>query len=278
MIVRAKPDLIESALKHCPPQYPLAARDPQQDLQLDGNHVYLGTDGCGVEVLDLISGQRRMSCLQDVREIAWIADATEQIAFHWVPVSAQDVPAGTRGLHEIKAIWENSTKHVQTESIYNAREAEAAIEMASMLAGGSEELRRRPVLSLMQCTASPLGHDGGSVEAALLAAEAGIPTGFHDDGSLPDDRASHTGGQSRRRECRGAGRHGTAAAGISGRPGVLRRGADRVRSAHRRLHRRRPGGFPVRRCHKCARGLLQYPAFDGIIRHGRQAAELAGGG
>ena len=47
-----------------------------------------------------------------------------------------------------------------------------------MIAGGREQLRRRPVLSLMQCTASPLGHDGGSVEAALLAAEAGIPTGF----------------------------------------------------------------------------------------------------
>ena len=40
-------------------------------------------------------------------------------------------PRGTRGLHEIKAIWENSTKHVQTESIYNAREAQAAIEMAA---------------------------------------------------------------------------------------------------------------------------------------------------
>lgn len=178
MIVKVRSDLIESALKHCPPQYPLAARDPQQDLPLDGNHVYLGTDGCGVEVLDLVDGARRISCLQDVRDIAWIADATEQIAFHWVPVSAQDLPAHTRGLHEIKAIWENSTKHVQTESIYNAREAAAAIEMASILVGGRQELRKRPVLSLMQCTASPLGHDGGSIEAALLAAEAGIPTGF----------------------------------------------------------------------------------------------------
>jgi trimethylamine--corrinoid protein Co-methyltransferase len=30
----------------------------------------------------------------------------------------------------------------------------------------------------MQCTAPPLGHDGGSLDAALLAAEVGIPTGF----------------------------------------------------------------------------------------------------
>ncbi len=177
-VVRAKPALIEEALKKCPPGYVLAARDPSQDLPLDGNHVFLGTDGCGVEVLDLHSGQRRTSCLQDIADIARLADATEEVAFHWVPVSAQDRPPATRSLHEIKAIWENSSKHVQTESVYTAREAQAAIEMAAAIAGGKEALRKRPVLSLMQCTAAPLGHDGGSLDAALLAAEAGIPTGF----------------------------------------------------------------------------------------------------
>jgi trimethylamine--corrinoid protein Co-methyltransferase len=177
-IVKAKAELIESALKTCPPVYPLAARSADQDLPLDGNHVFVGTDGCGVEVIDMETGQRRTSRLQDVADIARIADATEEVAFHWVPVSAQDTPVETRGLHEIKAIWENSTKHVQTESIYKASEARAAIEMASLIAGGKEALRKRPVLSLMQCTAPPLGHDGGSLDAALLAAEAGIPTGF----------------------------------------------------------------------------------------------------
>jgi trimethylamine--corrinoid protein Co-methyltransferase len=176
--VRVKGDVIEEALKKCPPAYPLAARDPQQDLQLDGNHVYLGTDGCGVEVIDLQTGQKRTSCLRDVEEIVRVADATEEVAFHWVAVSAQDKPAEARGLHEIKAVWENSTKHVQTESIYNIPEANAAMEMAALIAGGKDKLRERPVLSLMQCTAPPLGHDGGSLDAALIAAEHGIPTGF----------------------------------------------------------------------------------------------------
>jgi trimethylamine--corrinoid protein Co-methyltransferase len=178
MIVRASPLLIEDALKSCPPVYPLAAREPQQDLSLDGNHVFVGTDGCGVEVIDIHTGLRRSSCLQDVRDISRIADATEEVAFHWVPVSAQDKPSETRGLHEIKTIWENSTKHVQTESIYSEREARAAIEMAGLIVGGVDELRKRPILSLMECSASPLGHDGGSLEAALVAAEYGIPTGF----------------------------------------------------------------------------------------------------
>jgi len=177
-IVRVKGDLIEEALKKCPPAYPLAARDPQQDLPLDGNHVYLGTDGCGVEVIDIHTGQKRTSCLGDVQDIARVADATEEVAFHWVPVSAQDTPVEARGLYEIKAVWENSTKHVQTESIYNVHEAQAAMEMAALLVGGKDKLKQRPVLSLMQCTAPPLGHDGGSLDAALIAAEHGIPTGF----------------------------------------------------------------------------------------------------
>ena len=178
MVVKVKPAIIESALKKAPPKYDLAARDTQQDLPLDGNHVFVGTDGCGVEVIDIQTGQKRTSCLQDVRDISRIADATEEIGFHWVPVSAQDKPVGTRGLHEIRAIWENSTKHVQTESIYNEREARAAMEMAIAIVGSKDALRKRPILSLMQCTASPLGHDGGSLDAALVAAEYGIPTGF----------------------------------------------------------------------------------------------------
>ena len=131
-----------------------------------------------MEVIDINTGKRRSSCLKDVADIARIADGTEEIGFHWVALSAQDKPAESRGLHEILAVWQNSTKHVQTESVYSDREARAAVEMATAVAGGKDTLRERPVLSLMQCTASPLGQDGGSIDAALIAAEAGIPTGF----------------------------------------------------------------------------------------------------
>ena len=131
-----------------------------------------------MQVIDLETGELRRSCLQDVAEIARVADYVEEVAFHWTPVSAQDYPPHTRSLHEILVIWENSTKHVQTESIYSEEEAQAAVEMAAIIAGGKEELRRRPVLSIMQCTTPPLGQDGGSLEAALVAAEAGLPVGF----------------------------------------------------------------------------------------------------
>jgi trimethylamine--corrinoid protein Co-methyltransferase len=147
-------------------------------LPLDGNHSFLGTDGCGVEILDAFSGERRRTTKQDLSDVARVADWLDAIAFHWVPISAQDCPAESRSLHELQAVWRVSQKHVQTESIVTALEMHAAVEMASTLVGGRQALRERPILSIMQCTYSPLGHDGGSLEAGLVAAEAGLPVGY----------------------------------------------------------------------------------------------------
>ncbi|MBN2148413.1 MAG: trimethylamine methyltransferase family protein, partial [Anaerolineales bacterium] len=177
-VARIPAHIIEGALSKAPPTYSLAALDPALDLPLDGNHSYLATDGCGVEILDPFSGELRRSTKQDVEDIARVADYLEEISFHWVALSAQDCPPESRSLHELEAIWNVSRKHVQTETIVTEPEMRAAIEMASVLAGGAKELRQRPLLSITQCTTSPLGQDGGSLEAGLVAAEAGLPVGF----------------------------------------------------------------------------------------------------
>jgi len=169
---------VEAALAKAPKSYTLAARDPELDLPLDGHHSWLGTDGCGVEVMDVVTGARRRSTLQDVSDAARLADALDAIAFHWTPVSAQDRPAESRSLHELLAIWKVTRKHVQTEMVVTEPEMRAAIEMATALAGGRDALRRRPILSIMQCTMPPLSQDRGSLEAGLLAAEAGLPVGY----------------------------------------------------------------------------------------------------
>jgi trimethylamine--corrinoid protein Co-methyltransferase len=177
-VVRVPGHVIETALRSAPPAYVLAARDPARDCPLDGRHVHLGTDGCGIEVLDPWTLTVRRSSLADVADIARVADALDAIAFHWVAVSAQDRPPETRALEELLAVWRSSTKHVQSESIVTAAETATAVEMAAAIAGGRAALRERPVLSLMQCTISPLAHDGGAIDAALVSAEAGVPVGF----------------------------------------------------------------------------------------------------
>jgi trimethylamine---corrinoid protein Co-methyltransferase len=178
MVAFIPASIIVEALAHAPSEFTLAAMDPALDLPLDGNHSYLATDGCGVEIIDPFTGELRRSTKKDVGDIARVADFMEEISFHWVSLSAQDYPPESRSLHELEAIWNVSRKHVQTETIVTEREMHAAIEMASMLVGGRDELRKRPVLSITQCTTSPLGQDGGSLEAGLVAAQAGVPVGY----------------------------------------------------------------------------------------------------
>jgi len=178
-IARIPGHVVESALGHAAAGLTLCARDdPALDLPLDGQHAYLAVDGTGIEVLDAYTGEKRVSTKQDVADAMRVADYMEEIALVWPPVSAQDCPAETRGLHELDAIWNNYAKHAQTETLVTAHEMQAAVEMAAAIAGGRDELRRRPVLSIMQCTISPLAQDGGSLDAALVAAEAGLPVAF----------------------------------------------------------------------------------------------------
>ena len=178
MVARIPGEIIETYLAKAPPVYTLAALDPDLDLPLDGHHSYLGTDGCGVEIMDAFSGERRRTTKADVSDVARLADFLDAIAFHWVPVSAQDCPPVSRSLHELEATWSVSRKHVQTETIVTEREMHAAVEMAALLAGGREALRQRPVLSIMQMHAQPAGAGWGSLEAAIVAAQAGLPVGF----------------------------------------------------------------------------------------------------
>jgi trimethylamine--corrinoid protein Co-methyltransferase len=99
------------------------------------------------------------------------------IGFYWPIVSAQDYPA-TAPLHEIDAAYNNTVKHVQSETVMGERSGRYAVEMAQVIAGDRESMRKRPPLSLLVCCIAPLAQDKEGMESALLFAETGLPVGF----------------------------------------------------------------------------------------------------
>jgi trimethylamine--corrinoid protein Co-methyltransferase len=109
--------------------------------------------------------------------MAHVADYLSSMAFYWPIVSAQDF-GKTAPLHELDASWNNTVKHVQSETLMGETPARYALEMATVIAGSREELGRRPVFSLILCTIAPLIQDKEGIEGALVLAEAGIPVGF----------------------------------------------------------------------------------------------------
>jgi trimethylamine--corrinoid protein Co-methyltransferase len=175
--VKIKRDMVFKALKTVPRYFVMGARVTEYDLHLEDGVTYFTTDGCGVEVFDLDTGQPRPSSKADVGMMARVADYLPSIAFYWPMVSAQDC-GRTSPLHELDAGWNNTVKHIQSETIMGGREAQYAVELTTVIAGSREELRKRPPLSSLICTVSPLMQDQPGIEAAMVFAEAGIPVGF----------------------------------------------------------------------------------------------------
>jgi trimethylamine---corrinoid protein Co-methyltransferase len=176
-IVKIKRDMVFKAMKTVPRYFVMGARVPEYDLHLEEGTTYFTTDGCGVEVIDLDTGQPRSSTKADVGMMARVADYLPSVGFYWPMVSAQD-HGRSSPLHEFDASLNNTVKHIQSETIMGRREAEYAVEMATVITGTKEELRKRPPLSSLICTVSPLMQDQPGIEAAMIFAEAGIPVGF----------------------------------------------------------------------------------------------------
>jgi trimethylamine--corrinoid protein Co-methyltransferase len=176
-VVRFPPDLVGRALSTAPRYFTMGARVPEYDLHLADGVTWFTTDGCGIETIDFDTRVQRPSRKSDVAEMARVADYLPSVGFYWPMVSAQD-HGRTAPLHEVDAAFNNTVKHVQSETVMGAVPARYAVEMATVIAGSREELRRRPPFSDLICTIAPLVQDDAGIESALVLAEAGIPVGF----------------------------------------------------------------------------------------------------
>lgn len=175
-VVRLPREVVLRAMASVPRTFVMGARNAEFDLRLEEGTSYYTLDGCGVAVLDPETGLERPSRKADLEAQTRVADALPGIGFLWPTVSAQD-HGRTSQLHEIDAVYNNTVKHFQA-MVMGEEAARLAVEMATVVAGSAEELRRRPVLSNLVCSVAPLAQDHAGLEAALVMAEAGIPVGI----------------------------------------------------------------------------------------------------
>jgi trimethylamine--corrinoid protein Co-methyltransferase len=176
-IVKLPPSVIEKALAHAPRHYTMGGRTEAFDLDLVKPVTYEATDGTGTKTIDYVTRELRSSIKDDVAKSARISDYLSSISFYWPMVSAQDHPIAP-SLHELDASFNNTLKHVQTPTVVEEITTRYAVEMARVVAGSEERMKKSPPLSLLICTIAPLAMDAESMNAALVAAEAGIPVGF----------------------------------------------------------------------------------------------------
>src|SRR5512137_1372637 len=166
--------LVEESVKKCMRPVKIAARNPKNDFVLDGKHCYTCTDGVGLATIDFETGERRGSTLKDVADSAKIVDYLPMMHMYNPLVTPLEVPKHAHTLHEFLASLENCEKHFTTGSTYQKEEAVQEIKMAAAVVGGMKKLKKRPIISSLTCTTSPMVL-GMTTDAAIEFARAGCP-------------------------------------------------------------------------------------------------------
>ncbi|HYM40599.1 MAG TPA: trimethylamine methyltransferase family protein [Thermoplasmata archaeon] len=167
--------LTEEILGRPPVRVTLHARDPQRTAELDFAHVHLCNNGTGPLTLDFETGERRPSTAKDLADSARVSNALEHHHVFWPMCNSNDAPPEVRLYVDLKVSFMNTPKHILYASGANAEEARRLVAMGAAVAGGHEELRKRPIMSSVQTSIAPLQHDGPMMDGAFAFGAAGVP-------------------------------------------------------------------------------------------------------
>lgn len=154
-MVQIPPHLVEEAIRSAPSSVTLAGRDPKHDLVLEGDRVHFTNFSEGVKVNDLQTGENRASVKQDLVDSARVIDYLDEVDFCEKALGAHDVDPQTVPLHNAEAYLTNTTKHCAFGP-GNGRLLNRIIDMAALIAGGADRLKKRPLVSFTTCPVSPL--------------------------------------------------------------------------------------------------------------------------
>ena len=173
--VRIRSRLVEQSLASAPSSIVLCGRDPKHDLTLEGARVHMGTGGAAVNVIDPDTRETRPGRLEDIAKLARLVEGLENVHFFVRPCTAQDIPPEHLAVNEFYAGLSNTTKHVMGAG-YTLQGARDVIEMASMIAGSEDDLRRRPFISFITSwMISPLTFNPETTAILMEVVKRGIP-------------------------------------------------------------------------------------------------------
>ncbi|AET70447.1 trimethylamine:corrinoid methyltransferase [Desulfosporosinus orientis DSM 765] len=172
--VRIPSWLVEECLRLAPRKIVVANRKGERVMPLEKNRTYFGTGSDLPFTIDLESGERRRSTKKDVELACRVMDFLPNYDFVMSYAIASDTSPRVSDLHQLEAMVANTYKPmiVTAHDEINMR---AQLEMAALVVGGKEELRKNPFLILYSEPISPLVHTNDGVGKMFACFEYGVP-------------------------------------------------------------------------------------------------------
>ena len=168
-------DLVTEMINKAPGEFTLYSRDGNNDLFIGKDRVYAGTGGTTVRILDLETGKMRDTFLEDQYHISKLVDTLDNIHFYQSAVVPLDIPGERYDPNILFAAMMGTNKHIMFGCNFRSGLKES-FKIASLVVGGDENLRAKPVFSISSCVIiSPLKFCSQSVANVQQAAKLGIP-------------------------------------------------------------------------------------------------------
>jgi trimethylamine--corrinoid protein Co-methyltransferase len=175
-IAKFDPKLVKELIELAPSVVHLYGRadNGSLDCEIGGTKVYMGTGGTALNVLDPGESKARRSGLEDIKKMARLVDALDNIHFYMLNVFPNDLAVEQVDVNRFGAALNRTRKHVMG-GVYTVEGVRNVIRMAEIIAGSPEKLKKRPFISMVACNISPFKLDQSYGQLAMEVAKHGIP-------------------------------------------------------------------------------------------------------
>lgn len=147
--------VIDDTIKKAPHSLILGGRDKEHDLLIERGKVFTRPGSAYTKVLDMDTGECRNGTLKDTAIAAKLVDALEDISFCATHVSPSDVPQAMADVYAVKVCLEATRKHLFFSPLTHET-FRTIVEAAQAVRGHADELRKRPLVSFLAATSTPL--------------------------------------------------------------------------------------------------------------------------
>ncbi|MEE8389774.1 MAG: trimethylamine methyltransferase family protein [Anaerolineae bacterium] len=177
MICRIPGYVVEEALARAPSSFTVYARNPANDVHVTTRSLHYEPMIGRLNCYDYATGTTHRTTLEDVGHLVKLADALPH--YHLLHSGAimpqiDGVPIRATHVYGYLESVRNSSKVIKATSRERIM-AEDCLRMVAVIAGGEDELRRKPFTFTTDNPVAPLHHDRDQMEGALEFAKYGLP-------------------------------------------------------------------------------------------------------
>ncbi|MGB9595646.1 MAG: trimethylamine methyltransferase family protein [Candidatus Poribacteria bacterium] len=172
-IVQIPEHILKKALSTAPSRFTLYARDPKYDVKVDTQGIYTIGGSSALFVLDL-DGNRRPATKQDLADLTRLQDALDNLHIMHAIVIPQEIEQEGFDRILFSTVMKNTARNYYSQGM-GKQSIKDQVEMASVILGSTEEVKRKPIFTIVVCLTSPLVQADIRVAELMESAKYNIP-------------------------------------------------------------------------------------------------------